>query len=74
MKPSMLDWEAMIKPGVVVHARSPAKYTGVTTGKTRRCQLEGCTGARLGVRWKDKHITWPCSKGMEAHKGEWYIQ
>lgn len=38
--------------------------TGKATGGTRHCRLEGCTGRRIGVRWPDKHITWPCSKGM----------
>ncbi len=38
--------------------------TGRLTGTTRRCRLEGCTGTRLGVRWDDNSLTWPCSKGV----------
>lgn len=41
------------------------KLRGVLTGGSRRCQLEGCTGRKLGVRWPDGKITWPCTKGMQ---------
>ena len=37
---------------------------GRLTGGTRRCTLEGCRGERLGVRWPDGRITWPCSEGL----------
>ena len=36
---------------------------GEPTGGTRKCQLQGCNGKRIGVRWEDGVITWPCSKG-----------
>ena len=39
---------------------------GVATGTTRRCQLEGCTGVRVYVRWPDGRLTMPCSKGMSS--------
>ena len=39
-------------------------HTGVCTGTTRPCRLEGCTGMRITVRWGDGKITYPCSKGM----------
>jgi hypothetical protein len=32
---------------------------------TRTCTLEGCGAWRVGVRWPDGHITWPCIKGMK---------
>lgn len=48
---------------VIVLSRS--FEVGKATGRTRRCQLHGCTGLRIGVRWKDKSISWPCSKAME---------
>jgi len=40
------------------------ELAGKPTGAQRRCQLEGCLGRRIGVRWPDGRITWPCSKGM----------
>lgn len=40
------------------------KKVGKVVG-TRPCQLEGCLSHRIGVRWKDGKITWPCAKGME---------
>ena len=43
---------------------------------SRRCSLEGCTGRQLGVRWPDKSITWPCTKGMrqlEEKEDTWQI-
>ncbi|GEM_PF-1827673 len=44
---------------------------GKTIGKTRRCRTVGCTGVRIGVRWPNGGITWPCSKGMTfSNKGE----
>lgn len=39
--------------------------TGIPTGKTRSCQLDGCRGVRIGVRWPDDSITWPCQNGIE---------
>lgn len=38
---------------------------GVLTGSERHCQLEGCLGRRLGVRWPGGRMTWPCTKGMK---------
>jgi hypothetical protein len=35
-----------------------------TITNTSRCPLEGCTGARLHVRWQDGKRTYPCSKGV----------
>jgi hypothetical protein len=37
-----------------------------TVTATARCQMEGCNGVRLYVRWRDGHQTRPCSKGCEA--------
>lgn len=42
---------------------------GYTTGARRRCTMAGCTGIRIGVRWNDGKITFPCSKGM-SHDGK----
>ena len=39
---------------------------GIATGSRRKCQLEGCPSQRIGVRWPDGRLTWPCLKGMTA--------
>lgn len=41
------------------------RHIGRTTGSTRQCRLEGCPGTRIGVRWSDGRITWPCSNGLK---------
>ena len=47
---------------------------GTFTGTHRVCQLEGCSGIRLGVRWPDSRITWPCSRGLiQRENGDWQI-
>lgn len=54
--------------------------TGVVTGVTKHCQMEGCTGVRLHVRWSGAsgktRSTWPCSKGMKKTEKEdtWQIE
>ncbi len=57
----------------IVRSRD-GKLQGVVTGATRRCTLEGCVGQRLGVRWPDGKITWPCTKGMEFKNNAWQIR
>lgn len=42
-----------------------ATVVGTVVG-LRRCTMEGCRGTRVGVRWPDGKLTWPCSKGLEA--------
>lgn len=47
----------------------------VVTGATRKCQLDGCRGQRVGVRWPDGRMTWPCSEGLTSpEKGVWRIR
>lgn len=41
---------------------------GHMTGGYRLCQLEGCRGRSIGVRWPNKKITFPCTKGLEVYK------
>ena len=36
----------------------------------RRCQMEGCTGMRIHVKWPDGKSTYPCSKGCEVVDAE----
>lgn len=42
-----------------------ATDTGRFTGSNYPCRLAGCTGVRLGVKWSNKSVTWPCSKGLK---------
>lgn len=37
---------------------------GVAKAGGYRCQMEGCTGKRLAVKWPDGTVTRPCTKGM----------
>jgi hypothetical protein len=54
------------------------KSQGVATGSTRHCQLAGCTGVRLVVRWPKPggacRFTYPCTKDMLCNPdGSWRI-
>jgi hypothetical protein len=49
--------------GTIVYSRD-GKLCGVASGSEYPCQLEGCTGVRVSVRWDDGHRTFPCSKGL----------
>ena len=47
---------------------------GKATGGERVCQMAGCNGRRIVVRWPDGKITHPCTKGMEwKGDNEWQI-
>lgn len=65
--------EPGIKRGTPVFARMETVATGVTTGGVRSCGLEGCSGVRVGVRWEDGSITWPCSEGLHRVPEGWAI-
>jgi hypothetical protein len=43
------------------------KHIGMTTGSWHLCQMEGCGGRRLSVKWGDGKNTRPCTKGMDWH-------
>jgi hypothetical protein len=43
---------------------SDGKLIGKATGSEQPCRLEGCNGRRIGVRWSDGSISFPCTKGM----------
>lgn len=59
--------------GTVV-ADSFGRRLGTATGANKRCQLEGCRGRRIAVRWGDARVTHPCTRGMEAlADGSWKI-
>lgn len=59
--------------GIPVFARGARKAEGTTTGTTRFCQMDGCPGIRVGVKWNSGKMTWPCSKGMARLKKGWKI-
>lgn len=50
------------------------KRTGEVRG-TRRCQMEGCTGVRLIVRWPEGHRTHVCTKATKptARSSTWQL-
>jgi hypothetical protein len=62
-----------VEEGETVHGRD-GEHVGTTTGSTHACQLEGCPGRRIAVRWSDGHMTYPCERGMERDDGEWQIK
>jgi hypothetical protein len=41
-----------------------ASMEGKVISATRRCSMEGCLGIRLGVRWPNGRLTYPCSRGI----------
>jgi|WetSurMetagenome_2_1015567.scaffolds.fasta_scaffold19810_3 hypothetical protein len=49
---------------------------GKLTGGSRFCGMGGCTGKALAVRWEDKKLTYPCTKGMEFNSeyATWIIK
>lgn len=49
------------------------QLTGQLTGGERQCTLEGCNGPRVGIRWNDGTLTWPCIKGIEFINGKQQI-
>jgi hypothetical protein len=51
--------------GIRVLSRD-GKQVGQTTGSSHKCQLKECWGWRIGVRWGDGSITYPCSAGMDS--------
>jgi len=65
-------------PAVAKHARHVWNANGTAkgrlTGGQRGC-FDGCSGPKLGVRWPDGRMTWPCVKAMFVRKdGDWQIE
>jgi len=58
----------MTRRGEVVLSRD-RNTRGRTTGGVRPCTLEACRGLRIGVRWPNGRLTWPCSEGMVRRNG-----
>ena len=63
-----------IPAGTKILARKGCRMVGRSTGTFRPCTLEGCSGLRVGVRWRNGRLTWPCTGGMEAWRGGYRIQ
>jgi hypothetical protein len=64
--------DEMFPKGTTIYSRD-GKLKGITTGGQRMCQLHGCTGMRIAVRWSDGKLTYPCSKGIVAKRKRWQI-
>ena len=60
----------MVHRGETVLSRD-GNTRGRTTGGVRPCVLEGCLGLRIGVRWPDGKLIWPCSEAMVRRRGAW---
>lgn len=56
----------MNKP-LIVYSRDK-KEKGVCTGGAYLCKMESCKGDRIGVRWANGKITFPCTQGMKFFK------
>lgn len=53
--------------GVRVYAAGLSKDYGIATGSTHKCQLAGCRGVRVTVKWDPflgPRITHPCSHSL----------
>lgn len=51
-----------------------ATIEGKAGASRYRCQMEGCTGQRMTVKWPDGKVTRPCTKGMFTRPdGAWQI-
>ena len=53
----------MFKQGTLIFSRE-LDECGKATGTQKKCMLDGCKGQRIGVRWENKKLTWPCSEGI----------
>jgi hypothetical protein len=40
---------------------------GETTGTVTLCQMEGCGGTRVWVRWPDGKLTRPCDDALKTN-------
>lgn len=66
-------------PEEFVYPKEVLSRDGTEVGEVRgrrRCQMEGCTGIRIRVKWADGKVTFPCSKGMKVRnkrKRVWQI-
>ena len=49
-----------------VASRNMSIYGVILNPFSRVCQMEGCTGHRMHVRWGDGKVTYPCTKSCES--------
>lgn len=56
----------MKEAGTIIYSRDCARK-GVTTGRVHHCDLEGCRGVRISVKWEDGRRSFPCTKGLVPH-------
>jgi len=68
----LVDGPVVGETGVKVVSRDGIE-TGLTTGATRTCGMEGCLGRRVCVKWPDGKVTYPCTKGMIVNGKKWRI-
>lgn len=60
--------------GSLVYNRDGSE-AGTATGGERKCQLDGCPSQRVGVRWPNGKMTWPCIRGLlQRADGAWQIR
>ena len=58
--------------GAIIFTRDK-KEKGEVVSHTERICHEGCGGTRLGVRWSDKSLTYPCSSGIVGYRKHYRI-
>jgi hypothetical protein len=51
-----------VSQGTVILSRNGD--VGRATGGGYPCRMDSCCGARVGVRWPDGELTFPCTKDM----------
>lgn len=61
-----------LESGTVIYDRDGTNK-GVTTGASRKCNMEGCRSHRVYVKWDDGKTTVPCMAGLEPYKDGWKI-
>jgi len=54
----------MTGPGVCYILNRTSTQVGVVIGGGEECNLGGCGGVKLSVRWPDGRLTRPCTKGL----------
>ena len=59
--------------GAKVYGRD-GKELGFATGSTHACQMAGCRGRRVSVKWSDNKYTFPCSGGLLFDGKAWRIR
>jgi hypothetical protein len=61
-----------IPVGATIFTRDKKEKGKVVSHTSRTCH-EGCGGTRLGVRWPDGRLTYPCSRGIVGYRKNYRI-